>query len=202
MDRVAAPFDVSKLNPVQRVLFRTFGRPRGVLGRLGGLVMARGNRDMARRCIDLLQVQPGDAVLELGFGPGVAIELLARAGTAGRIVGLDPSQEMHRQAAARNAEAIRAGRVRLDAGSATELPYASASFDRALASNTLQLWPDPSAGLREAHRVLKPGGRMVLGFTHRANQARAGLEQTVRSAGFDPVRLVDFGRDFALVAER
>jgi ubiquinone/menaquinone biosynthesis C-methylase UbiE len=202
MSRTAPPIDVPKQGPARRLLFRTFGRPRGVLGRVGGLVMARTNREMAERCIGLLEVQPGHAVLELGFGPGVAIELLARAASAGKVVGVDPSQEMHRQAAARNAEAIRAGRVRLDAGSATALPYAPASFDRALALNTLQLWPDRLAGLREVHRVLKPEGRLVLGFTHRAGQARDGLEQLVSSAGFDPVRQVDFGRNFALVAER
>jgi hypothetical protein len=63
---------------MKSVLLRAFGRPKGILGRLGGIIMARTNRDMAARTIELLDVQPNDRVLEIGFGPGVGIELLAR----------------------------------------------------------------------------------------------------------------------------
>ena len=55
---------------------RMFGHPKGVLGRLGGMIMARVNRDAAEQVIELLEVQPDDKILEVGFGPGVAIQLL------------------------------------------------------------------------------------------------------------------------------
>jgi hypothetical protein len=60
-----------------------FGRPRGVLGRLGGVIMARMNQQCAAWVIDLLEVQPHDRILEVGFGPGVGIELLAKAASEG-----------------------------------------------------------------------------------------------------------------------
>ena len=54
----------------RNLLLRLFGRPKGLLGRFGGLIMARMNRDAAERVIGLLEVRPNDRVLEIGFGPG------------------------------------------------------------------------------------------------------------------------------------
>jgi hypothetical protein len=54
------------------ILMRMFGRPQGFLGRLGGRVMARTNRNCASWVVGLLEVQPNDKVLEVGFGPGIA----------------------------------------------------------------------------------------------------------------------------------
>src|SRR5688500_16409651 len=98
---------------IESILMRAFGRPAGVLGRLGGMIMARTNQWMARRTIDLLEVQPSDRVLEIGFGPGVGIEFLANAIPSGWVAGIDPSEEMVEQAAARNATGIETGRVEL-----------------------------------------------------------------------------------------
>lgn len=174
---------------MQSILMRAFGRPTGLLGRLGGRIMARGNRRMAERIIDLLGAKPGDRVLEIGFGPGVAVELLARAVPDVTIAGVDPSREMIDQASARNAAMIRAGRVELRQATAERLPFADATFDRAFAINSMQLWSDVREGLRETRRVLKPGGALVLGFTHRSGQRRGGLCELLAAAGFGDVRL-------------
>src|SRR2546429_9358683 len=68
----------------KRILMRMFGRPTGLLGRLGGIIMARTNQKVAAWAIDLLGVNPSDRVLEVGFGPGVGIQRLAKAAPAGR----------------------------------------------------------------------------------------------------------------------
>lgn len=86
---------------VKSLFMRAFGRPTGLLGRLGGMIMARTNRRIARRAIDLLDVQPDDRVLEIGFGPGVGIDHLAGSASSGWIAGVDPSEEMVEQARAR-----------------------------------------------------------------------------------------------------
>ena len=83
---------------------RMFGRPKGALGKLGGIIMARTNHDCAAWVIDLLDIQPNDKVLEVGFGPGIGIQLLARSAATGYIAGVDPSEEMVEQAKARNAK--------------------------------------------------------------------------------------------------
>ena len=59
---------------MRSILMRMFGRPQGVLGRLGGVIMARMNADCGAWVSDLLKVGPNDSVLEVGFGPGVVIQ--------------------------------------------------------------------------------------------------------------------------------
>jgi ubiquinone/menaquinone biosynthesis C-methylase UbiE len=173
------------------ILLHMFGRPTGLLGRLGGVIMARSNRAAAGRVIDALDILPSDHVLEIGFGPGVAIELLAERVTSGRIDGIDPSAEMVAQASARNADSASAGRVALRQGFADRLPYASAIFDKVLAINSVQVWPDAAAGLREVRRVLRPGGRVALGFTPYAAQSNDAVIGAVMAAGFGTPRVVE-----------
>lgn len=175
---------------------RAFGRPTGALGRLGGIIMARMNEGIARRTIELLDVQPTDHVLEIGFGPGVGIQLLARAASSGRVAGIDPSEEMLAQAKARNMNAMATGRVELQRGSVESLPFEDSTFDKVLAINSMQVWPDAVTGLCEIGRILKPGGKVVLGFTRWSGQAQDGLTETLVTAGFSDVHVVNLDGDF------
>src|SRR6266568_5229436 len=88
--------------------------PRGAAGSVTGWEMAHrpSNRQRSGWVVSLLGVQPADQVLEIGFGPGLAVAELDRAG-AGHVYGIDHSAVMLRQASRRNAAAIRAGRVTL-----------------------------------------------------------------------------------------
>jgi ubiquinone/menaquinone biosynthesis C-methylase UbiE len=182
------------------ILMRMFGHPRGLLGRLGGVIMARGNRRYAVWVIDLLDVQQHDNVLEVGFGPGVAIQLLA--GSARHVAGVDASPEMLRQATQRNAETISDGRVELHQGSADHLPFEDGSFDKVMAINSMQVWPDASAGLREIRRVLKAGGALALAFTSYSGQSSQGVPDIVAAAGFADCRLVETDNVFCVLATR
>jgi len=175
----------------RRILVRMFGCPSGLLGRLGGLILARTNRTAAATAIDLLAVRPGDSVLEIGFGPGVGIEILAERVETGRVAGVDPSDEMVHQATNRNAQAIRAGRVDLRRAGADQLPFAAAVFDKVLAVNSMQIWPDAAAGMREVRRVLTSGGQAVIAFTPYAGQSNDAVEAAIAAAGFDPPRTVE-----------
>src|ERR1700735_704618 len=144
--------------------------PRGAAGRVTAWEMAHrpSNRERNRWVVALLAVRPADRVLEIGFGPGVAIAELARAG-AGHVYGIDHSEVMVRQASKRNAAAIRAGRVTLVNATADQLPPAlDGLFDIILAVNSLGFWPAPAArrgGRRRrlpapresAHCVAPPG---------------------------------------------
>lgn len=190
------------MNLKRRLLLRAFGRPRGLLGRIGGLVMARANRRYAEWAVRLLAVQPGDAVLEIGFGPGVAVELLAARTPAGYIAGIDVSPEMLAQAGRRNSRAIENGRVDLRHGSVETLPFAEARFAKAFAINSLQVWPDARAGLREIARVLQPAGTLLLMFTTHSGQGREGLAGLLASAGFATPRFADTEGAFAVVTTK
>lgn len=137
-------------------------RPHGWLGRLFGQIMAWSNSDMNRSTVELLAVRPTDQVLEIGFGPGTTIALLAERAAQGFVAGVDISAVMVEQARRRNRKAVEAGRVELRRGSASALPYPDDRFDKACAVNSVQFWPDRSHDLAEVSRVLKPGGRFVV----------------------------------------
>jgi SAM-dependent methyltransferase len=169
-------------------------RPRGTAGRVTAWEMAHrpSNRRRNRWVVSLLDVRPADRVLEIGFGPGVAIEALARAG-AGHVYGIDHSSVMLRQASKRNAAAIRAGRVTLINASADQIPPdLSGPFDVILAVNSLGFWPAPAERLAELRQRLAPSGRIAVvsqprcpGATAATSRSAAGeIEGLLRDAGF------------------
>jgi ubiquinone/menaquinone biosynthesis C-methylase UbiE len=187
---------------MQSILLRAFGRPRGLLGRLGGMIMARTNADCGAWVADRLEVGPDDSVLEIGFGPGVVIQRLSTLVPAGRVAGIDPSQEMLGQARARNAAAIEDGRVELRLGSVERMPFDADSFDKVLAINSMQVWPDAVAGLREVRRVMKPSGRIALGFTRYSGQPKEGVAEKLAAAGFSQARLVETNEWFCALTTK
>jgi SAM-dependent methyltransferase len=167
--------------------------PRGTAGRVTAWEMAHrpSNRQRNRWVVSLLGRQPGQ-VLEIGFGPGLAIAELARSG-AGHVYGIDHSGVMLRQAARRNAAAIRAGRVTLIRASVDQLPPAlDGPFDAILAVNSLAFWPAPAQRLAELRRRLAPGGRMAIASQPRCPGATADtsrraareIEDLLNDAGF------------------
>ena len=182
------------------IFLRMFGLPQGVIGRLGGLIMARTNEKCGAWVIDLLEIGPRESVLEVGFGPGVVVQRLSNQ--ARQVAGIDPSQEMVQQARARNAGAIEGGRVDLRRGSVESPPFDSNTFDKAVAINSMQVWPDPVAGLREISRVMRPGGRIGLGFTRYSGQPSEGLTETLIAAGFTEAQVLGKDKDFCALAVR
>ena len=152
--------------------FRQFSGPSGPLGRLAGRLMARLNGPLNDWAVDLLELSAADRVLEVGYGPGLAIERIAARASQGLVVGVDRSELMRRQAARRNRTALAAGRVELHVGSAERLPAPAASFTHALAVNSLQFWPDLPAAFDELRRVLRPQGRLL--FLLRMRREAAG----------------------------
>lgn len=151
---------------------RQFGQPSGLLGVLVGRLMARKNAAMNRVAVELLDVQSTDRVLEIGFGPGVAIQELSKCVTDGMVAGIDPSDVMVRQATRRNQQAIDAARVVLQQGTAAALPFDDATFDKVLAVNTFHHWGSAETGLLEVRRVIRPGGTLLLGLRMALAQPR------------------------------
>jgi SAM-dependent methyltransferase len=133
-----------------------FGHPQGTAGSVAGWVMAHrpSNRQRNSWVVSLLDVQPTDRVLEIGFGPGLAIaELSRRVGGSGHVYGIDHSEVMLRQATRRNASAIAAGRVSLSRASVDQLPPSlGGPFDAILTVNSLGFWPAPTERLDELRR--------------------------------------------------
>lgn len=182
-------------------LVRQFRRPEGALGRVAGWIMSRrgSNVERNRWTVDLLEIEPAHRVLEIGFGPGLALERAAQRATRGRVVGVDHSAVMARQAGRRNRTAIAAGRVVLHEGGIDERIDAlreEAPFDRIYTVNCVMFWSEPVETLRRLCALLRPGG--VLAVTHQPRrpgatsadvlQSAAELETALAAAGLEPLR--------------
>src|SRR5712692_6991913 len=138
------------------------GHPTGLVGRLLGEQMVRQHMPETTWTISLLYLKPEEQILEVGFGAGRAIELVATQVANGHVSGIDLSQEMVRAASRRNARAIKARQVALFHGDVTTLPFADSQFDKVFSIQTLYFWPDPPRALAEIFRVLKPGAMLVV----------------------------------------
>jgi ubiquinone/menaquinone biosynthesis C-methylase UbiE len=139
-----------------------FGHPRGFTGSLAGHLMAFKNQPMNRLAVELLAVKPDDHVLEIGFGPGRAVQLLCQTASPASIAGVDTSDVMVRQASRRNRRYIADRQAQLHCASVSELPFSDGVFTKAFAVNSFHHWDDQRQGLVEVRRVLRPDGTLLL----------------------------------------
>lgn len=157
-----------------------FGHPRGVLGRVGAVMMVAGNAAQESEAIIRAGVRNGERVLIVGAGPGLGIQrAAARVGRGGHVAGIDPSPLMCRLARRRCRHQIDSGIVEIREAAAERTGCADHSVDAAISVNNVMLWQRPE-GFAELARVLAPGGRLVISV-HR-HVLPVPPEQLVREA--------------------
>lgn len=175
---------------------RHFADPRGLLGAIIGLLMARKNAPFNRAAVDLLDLRADDDVLEIGFGPGTALAMLAERLPRGTVTGIDRSATMRRQAARRNRDLVAAGRVTLHEASAERIPLGDHSFDHVVAINNFHIWSDRNAALGQIRRVLRPGGTLLLAVRGAIDDAGKytppGLDDAAVQRATEELRAADF----------
>lgn len=158
-----------------------FARPSGWKGHIVGHLLGLKNRERSLWVVSLLDVQPKDRVLEMGFGTGTDIRRISALATKGFVAGIDWSPVMLQQAKGRNLRAIREGRVRLELGDATgRLGFTAASYDKVFAINVAQFWKEPDRVFAEIRRVLRPGGLVAIAVQPRSKGA---TEETTTVTG-------------------
>lgn len=101
-------------------------------------------------------------LLDVGCGTGRLITLLAARDDAEMLVGLDYSPVMAEKLAARIGDSPHADRLFAVVGDAERLPFADASFDVVTCCNSFHHYPHQAAAIASFHRVLRPGGRLIL----------------------------------------
>jgi arsenite methyltransferase len=124
-----------------------------------GLERLYTTRDVLRRrglVRAALGARPGDRILDVGCGPGFFVtELLDAVGREGSVVGVDMLAVAAKRAAGHD-------NARFHQADATSLPVPDASFERAVCVQVLEYVRDVPTALREMHRALRPGGRVLV----------------------------------------
>jgi arsenite methyltransferase len=181
-----------------RFIARQLAHPTGIQGRIMGLLMNRHNARMNAFAIEQLKAKAEDQILEIGFGGGLTLPRLLELPV--KVLGLDRSREMVRQANARFRDPVQSGRADFRVGNIEALPFQDNSFSNVITVNTVYFWTTLQAGSREILRVLAPGGRAIIGFLpaeHRAPmnmptdiftlRTSEEVAAAIREAGFSTV---------------
>ncbi len=182
---------------MRKAIVQQFKRPSGVLGRLAGWIMAHRNVQRNAWVVSLLGIEPGHRVLEIGCGPGVALEHAAELATQGKVVGVDHSELMVEVASKRNAQAIATGRVEVVHGTAEAVAKRGELFDRVYAVNVVQFWDAPDKTLMTLRSAMKPAAAIGIALQPRnrgatdedAERTAERYEELLKEAGFVEVRV-------------
>jgi ubiquinone/menaquinone biosynthesis C-methylase UbiE len=121
--------------------------------------MEHHHSDITEQTLALMDLEPADRVLDLGCGTGWASRRMARAVTAGEVVGLDVADEMLRRAEEASASFKN---VRYVWGSAESIPVADSYFHKVLSVESFYYYADQGKALDELRRVLTPEGRLFI----------------------------------------
>lgn len=187
-----------------------FGKPEGLFGKLAGFIMSTRSSNIERSDwgISLLDIQSTDNVLEIGFGPGIAIHKMSTLTNEGMIYGIDHSELMYTQATTANAHAIEQGKVKLFHTSVATLPPFKQRLDKILDVNSFQFWEQPIEWLTALRAVMSEDGVIALvhqprkpgateadseqaGKTFSAYLAHAGFQEiTIERKPMKPVSVI------------
>lgn len=140
-------------------------KPSGLFGRI---VMSNifdfGNSFLNRFVNELLSVQHGERVLDIGCGTGKLIYTMASQISDGNFEGIDFSETMISIAQKRNKKSIQTGHVKILKGNFDELPLQNEYYDKVCSINTIYFWPKPEITAQKIADIIKPGGIFIAGF--------------------------------------
>ena len=146
---------------ILKSFFSQCARPEGALGRVMLSFMNYTHAPLTNWGLNLVDVQNGWTMLDVGCGGGFTIRRLLKRSRGARVYGIDISEESVAKARKVNAEVLDK-QVFVTQGSAEKLPYEDGKFDLVTAVETVYFWPNLPNCLQEVRRVLKPGGKFAI----------------------------------------
>ncbi len=183
---------------------RQASHPSGLVGRLLLRVMARETGRFNAEILDRLEPGTGEDILEVGYGHGRTLATAAERAPDARFAGIDISEDARLAASRRCRALLASGRLDLRVGESSRLPWDAGVFDKVFSVNTLYFWSEPVRDLGEIRRVLRPDGRLVLGFHERSDavlatfpsptyrfHSAAEVATLLARAGFEAVDVVE-----------
>jgi ubiquinone/menaquinone biosynthesis C-methylase UbiE len=137
-------------------------KPSGLFGRFILWDMNRHHSKLTDWGLSHVSIKPNDQILDVGCGGGRTINKLAVMASAGKVYGIDYSEQSVAAARKTNARWIDIGRVEIEQSSVSQLPFPDDTFDLVTAIETHLFWPDLLNDFRELFRVLKSSGVFLI----------------------------------------
>lgn len=139
-------------------------QPQGSEGIKVGEIMNKGNHEMNMLAINALDVQDEETILELGMGNGKFVSEIVEKAHEVKYIGCDFSEQMIEEAKSNNKASLDNGQVTFKLSQANKLPVDDQSIDKVMTVNTIYFWEKPAETLAEFKRILKPNGKLIIGF--------------------------------------
>ena len=170
-----------------RFIARQLSHPSGFMGTVIRFMMNRHNARMNAFALRQLRLEPTDHVLEIGFGGGLTLPSLLDA--TAFVAGLDRSNDVIEWAKRRFSKQIKSERAHFRQGNVEALPFSASAFDKVCTVNTVYFWTSLEAGFAEIYRVLRPRGRIAVGFLPKERMDRMGMPEDIFTTR-DPLEVV------------
>jgi ubiquinone/menaquinone biosynthesis C-methylase UbiE len=155
-------------------------KPTGLFGRFYmSRVFDKGNAELNALVFKTLSIRDNDHVLEIGFGTGTLINKIAARLENGLIEGIDFSKSMAATAQKKNKKFINNGKVKIHLGDFDKTQFDDCCFDKVFSVNTVYFWKEPDMTISKMHRILKPAGKLVIGFHDKSEMEEMPLSTDV-----------------------
>lgn len=155
-------------------------KPTGIFGRFYmSRVFEKGNAKLNALTLETLSIQENDHVLEIGFGTGALINKIAARLDNGCVEGIDFSKSMVAIAQKKNRKHINNGKVIIHLGDFDQHLFEDNSFDKIFSVNTIYFWKKPETTISKIYRILKPGGKLFIGFHEKSEMEKMPLNKDV-----------------------
>jgi ubiquinone/menaquinone biosynthesis C-methylase UbiE len=161
----SGPSTESKPDP--EFIAQQLRRPSGDFAPEIGQKMNQVNKLLYDLTIEVMELQKGDRILEIGFGNGKFFDELFANQSELKISGIDFSEAMVEAAKDYNREVITSGKLEIKAGSSAAIPFPDQTFDKVFCNMVIYFWDQPKEHLKEIRRVLKAGGTFYTGIRTR-----------------------------------
>ena len=135
-----------------------FKKPSGLLGIFTSNLMVKINQQNYDKLIKDLNLQPHDQLLEIGYGPGIGIRMIAEACSTCTIHGIDFSELMYKRANKYNKQYMDAGRVQLQYGDFLKISITGDNYDKVFCLNVIYFWDKLTNPFEKVSSLLKKGG--------------------------------------------
>ena len=152
-------------------------KPTGIFGRfVMSFFFEKGNVELNTLVYEALSVEKDDHALEIGFGPGTLIKKIAEHLDNGIIEGIELSKSMVATAQKKNREHINNSKVKIHLGDFDVVVLKDNCFDKIFSVNTIYFWKNPVTTISKIYRILKPGGKVVIGFHDKRDMENMSID--------------------------